>query len=83
MESSPTKTQPFYAPLPARNGSDADFAMAGPRESGNLADLCTRYTEQKRLAIEKSMGRKFTGGFDIPRFTVSDEETIKRLYGLK
>ena len=40
-------------------------------------------TEQKRRAIEKSMGRKVTGGIDIPRFTVSDEDTIKRLYGLK
>lgn len=40
-------------------------------------------TEQKRHAIEKSMGRKVTGGIDIPRYTVSDEETIKRLYGLK
>lgn len=40
-------------------------------------------TEQKRRAIEKSMGRKVTGGIDIPCFTVSDEDTIKRLYGLK
>lgn len=40
-------------------------------------------TEQKRQAIEKSMGRKVTGGIDIPRFTISDEDTIKRLYGLK
>lgn len=40
-------------------------------------------TELKRLAIEKSMGRTVTGGVDIPRFTVSDEEMIKRLYGLK
>lgn len=40
-------------------------------------------TEQKHRAIEKSMGRKVTGGIDIPRFTISDEDTIKRLYGLK
>lgn len=40
-------------------------------------------TEQKRRAIEKSMGRKVAGGIDIPRFTISDEDTIKRLYGLK
>lgn len=40
-------------------------------------------TEQKRRAIEKSMGRKVTGGINIPRFTISDEDTIKRLYGLK
>lgn len=40
-------------------------------------------TEQKRKAIEKSMGRKVTGGIDIPRYNVSDEDTIKRLYGLK
>lgn len=33
-------------------------------------------TEQKRRAIEKSMGRKVTGGIDIPRFTVSDEDTM-------
>jgi len=40
-------------------------------------------TEQKRKAIEKSMGRKVTGGIDIPRYSVTDEDTIKRLYGLK
>lgn len=40
-------------------------------------------TEQKRRAIEKSMGREATGGIDIPLFTISDEDTIKRLYGLK
>lgn len=40
-------------------------------------------TEQKRKAIEKSMGRKVTGGIDIPRYTVSDEDTIRQLYGLK
>lgn len=40
-------------------------------------------TEQKRKAIEKSMGGKVTGGVDIPRYTVSDEDTIRRLYGLK
>lgn len=40
-------------------------------------------TEQKRRAIEKSMGRTVAGGIDIPRFTISDEDTIKRLYGLK
>lgn len=40
-------------------------------------------TEQKRRAIEKSMGRKVADGIDIPRFTISDEDTIKRLYGLK
>lgn len=40
-------------------------------------------TEQKRRAIEKSMGRKVTSGIDIPRYRISDEETIKRLYGLK
>lgn len=40
-------------------------------------------TEQKRKAIEKTMGGKVTGGIDIPRYTVSDEDTIRRLYGLK
>lgn len=40
-------------------------------------------TEQKRRAIEKSMGRKVTGGIDIPRYNIDDEETIKKLYGLK
>ena len=40
-------------------------------------------TEQKRKAIEKSMGSRVTGGIDIPRYSVTDNDTIKKLYGLK
>lgn len=57
--------------------------MAGARQSGNFLIYAHADTEQKRKAIEKSMGGKVTGGIDIPRYTVSDEDTIRRLYGLK
>lgn len=40
-------------------------------------------TEQKRKAIEKSMGREVVAGVDMPKYRISDEEILKRLYGLK
>lgn len=40
-------------------------------------------TEQKRRAIEKSMGRDVIAGVDLPKYSVSDEEVLKKLYGLK
>lgn len=39
-------------------------------------------TEQKRKAIEKAVGRKVVKGTGTSRYTISDEETLKRLYGL-
>ncbi len=39
-------------------------------------------TEQKRKAIEKSMGKDIVGGIDIPKYTIDDEYTLKKLYGL-
>ena len=40
-------------------------------------------TEQTRKAIEKSMRRDVIAGVDLPKYSVSDEEVLKRLYGLK
>ena len=40
-------------------------------------------TEQKRRAIEKSMGRDVIAGVNLPKYSVSDEEVLKKLYGLK
>ena len=40
-------------------------------------------TEQKRKAIEKSMGKEVIAGVDIPKYCVIDEEILKKLYGLK
>ena len=40
-------------------------------------------TEQKRKAIEKSMGRDVIAGVGLPKYSVSDEEVLKKLYGLK
>lgn len=40
-------------------------------------------TEQKRKAIEKSMGREVVAGIDIPKYSVSDKDILKKLYGLK
>ena len=40
-------------------------------------------TEQKRQAIEKSMGGKVTGGVEVPKYIVDDETLLKRLYGLR
>ena len=40
-------------------------------------------TEQKRKAIEKSMGKEVIAGVDIPKYCVSDEVILKKLYGLK
>lgn len=38
-------------------------------------------TEAKRKAIEKAMGAEFPDTEPV-NYTVSDEETLKRLYGL-
>jgi site-specific recombinase XerD len=42
-------------------------------------------TEQKRLAIEKATDRSgpLAGKFNAERYTVSDDDLLKRLYGLK
>ncbi|MDO4553642.1 MAG: tyrosine-type recombinase/integrase [Lachnospiraceae bacterium] len=40
-------------------------------------------TEQKRKAIEKSMGREVIGGVNPPKYSITDEELLKRLCGLK
>ena len=40
-------------------------------------------TEQKRQAIEKSMGGRVTGGIEVPKYIVDDETLLKRLYGLR
>lgn len=40
-------------------------------------------TEQKRKAIEQSMGGQVTGGIEVPKYVVDDEDILKRLYGLR
>jgi len=40
-------------------------------------------TEQKRRAIEKAMGKDASAGVDIPKYSITDDELLKRLYGLK
>ena len=39
-------------------------------------------TKQKREAIEKSMGENIIGSVDIPKYTIEDEDILKKLYGL-
>ena len=39
-------------------------------------------TDQKRRAIEKSMGKNIIGEIDIPKYIIDDEDILKKLYGL-
>ena len=39
-------------------------------------------TEHKRDAIEKAMGKNAAHGIEPTKYTVTDEELLKRLYGL-
>jgi len=39
-------------------------------------------TKQKREAIEKSMRENIIGSVDIPKYTIEDEDILKKLYGL-
>jgi len=40
-------------------------------------------TEQKRRAIEKAMEKDASAGVDISKYSITDDELLKRLYGLK
>lgn len=40
-------------------------------------------TEQKRRAVEKAMGRDVVSDIDVPKYTITDDELLKKLYGLK
>lgn len=39
-------------------------------------------TEQKRRAIEKSMGKNIISEIDIPKYIIDDKDILKKLYGL-
>ena len=77
-------TQPCDAPVSGRYASDTGFTVARSCESADTLIYAHADTEQKRKAIElaEHSGSPTRKNPSTGRYTVSDEKTLKRLYGL-